>query len=93
VDACLGRVVERVLALKGAVAVTADHGNLECMREPDGLSPHTAHTTNRVPFIWIEDRPVSLSQEPVLGLSSVAPTLLRWLGIPVPREMTGPPLF
>lgn len=93
VDACLGRIVDRVLAMNGAVAVTADHGNLECMREPDGLSPHTAHTTNLVPFIWIEDRPVSLSQAPGLGLSSVAPTLLRWLGIPVPHEMTGPPLL
>ena len=93
VDRCLGRIVERVLSMRGAVAVTADHGNLECMREENGVDPHTAHTTNRVPFIWIEDRKVVLSKAPGLGLSSVSPTLLNWLNIPIPEEMTGPPLF
>ncbi len=93
VDRCLGQLVDRTLAMGGAVAVTADHGNLECMREPDGVSPHTAHTTNQVPFLWIEDRPVTLNTAPGLGLSSVAPTLLTWLGIPIPQEMTGPPLL
>ncbi len=93
VDRCLGRIVETCLSMGGAVAVTADHGNLECMREADGVSPHTAHTTNLVPFIWIEDRPVALSAAPGLGLSSVAPTLLNWLGVPIPREMTGQPMF
>ena len=93
VDLCLGRIVDKCLSMGGAVAVTADHGNLECMREADGVSPHTAHTTNLVPFIWIENRPVVLSTAPGLGLSSVAPTLLNWLGLPIPREMTGPPMF
>jgi 2,3-bisphosphoglycerate-independent phosphoglycerate mutase len=93
VDECLGRLVDKVLSMGGAVAVTADHGNLECMREEDGVHPHTAHTTNRVPFIWISGEPVSLSQDPGLGLSSVAPTLLNHLGVPIPAEMTGKPLF
>ena len=93
VDGCLGRLVEKVLSMGGAVAVTADHGNLECMREEDGVHPHTAHTTNLVPFIWISEEPVSLCQDGGLGLSSVAPTLLNHLGVPIPKEMTGKPLF
>lgn len=93
VDACLGRLVEKVLSMGGAVAITADHGNLECMREGDGVHPHTAHTTNLVPFIWISAENVELSQEPGLGLASVAPTLLNHLGVPIPEEMTGAPLF
>ena len=51
VDACLGRVVEAVDARGGVCLVTADHGNAEQMLEPDGTSPHTAHTTNPVPLV------------------------------------------
>ena len=50
-DRCLGRVVERVRGLGGVCLVTADHGNAEQMLEADGVSPHTAHTTNPVPLI------------------------------------------
>ena len=50
-DRCLGRVVERVTELGGVCLVTADHGNAEQMLEADGVSPHTAHTTNPVPLI------------------------------------------
>ena len=50
-DGCLGRVVERVTELGGVCLITADHGNAEQMLEPDGVSPHTAHTTNPVPLI------------------------------------------
>jgi 2,3-bisphosphoglycerate-independent phosphoglycerate mutase len=93
VDHCVGRVVERVLALDGTVALTADHGNLETMREPDGVHPHTAHTTNLVPFVWIsKERPI-LDERDSPGLSSVAPTLLKWLEIPIPKEMDAPPLL
>ena len=51
VDECLGRVVEAVPAAGGVCLITADHGNAEKMLEADGVSPHTAHTTNRVPLI------------------------------------------
>ena len=50
-DACLGRVVETVERLGGVALVTADHGNAEQMLEPDGKSPHTAHTSNLVPLV------------------------------------------
>ena len=50
-DACLGRIVEAVQVLGGVCLVTADHGNAEKMLEDDGVSPHTAHTTNLVPLI------------------------------------------
>jgi 2,3-bisphosphoglycerate-independent phosphoglycerate mutase len=93
VDHCVGRIVERVLAMGGTVALTADHGNLETMREPDGVHPHTAHTTNLVPFIWISEEHPSLDQRESLGLSSVAPTMLEWLSIPIPKEMDAPSLI
>ena len=50
-DRCLGRVVERVASLGGVCLVTADHGNAEKLIAEDGVSPHTAHTTNRVPLV------------------------------------------
>ena len=93
VDQCMGRIVEKALSLRGAVALTADHGNLEQMREADGVHIHTAHTTNPVPFVWISEETVEMATEGERGLASVAPTLLDWLGIPVPPEMTAPPLF
>ena len=55
-DACLGRVVEAVAEQGGVCLVTADHGNAERMLEDDGVSPHTAHTTNLVPLILSEKR-------------------------------------
>ena len=93
VDQCAGRIVEKALSLGGAVALTADHGNLERMREPDGVHIHTAHTTNPVPFVWISKAQVELDLAGERGLSSVAPTLLQWLGLPIPAEMDAPSLF
>jgi 2,3-bisphosphoglycerate-independent phosphoglycerate mutase len=66
--------------------VTADHGNAEIMLEPDGVSPHTAHTTSPVPLI-VTDTGVALSPEG--ELSDLAPTMLALLGLPVPPEMKG----
>ncbi len=84
-DRCLGRVVECVEAAGGIALVTADHGNAEVMLEPDGLSPHTAHTANPVPLL-VTDGTLSLLKG---ELSDLAPTILSLLGIPVPAEMTG----
>src|SRR5205814_7547096 len=58
-DTCLGRIVEAVQRLGGVLLITADHGNAEQMLEPDGTSPHTAHTTNPVPLI-VTDATMSL---------------------------------
>ena len=88
-DRALGRVVECVHAAGGVCLVTADHGNAEVMLEADGVSPHTAHTTNPVPLV-LTDEHVTLAAEG--ELSDLAPTILTMLGFPVPRDMTGIPL-
>lgn len=93
VDSLMGRIVDKVLSKKGSVVLTADHGNLEEMRESDGVSPHTAHTTNPVPFIWISPEGVNLKQAGGMGLASIAPTLLHFLGLKIPAEMDAPLLF
>jgi 2,3-bisphosphoglycerate-independent phosphoglycerate mutase len=85
-DRCLGRVVERVTELGGVALVTADHGNAERMLEDDGVSPHTAHTTNPVPLVVTE--PGAELREGG-ELADLAPTVLDLLGIRQPPEMTG----
>jgi len=85
-DTALGRVVECVHAAEGVCLVTADHGNAEHMLEPDGVSPHTAHTTNLVPLVLTsEGFTVVESGE----LSDLAPTILGMLGVAIPVDMTG----
>jgi 2,3-bisphosphoglycerate-independent phosphoglycerate mutase len=84
-DRCLGRVVACVEAAGGACLVTADHGNAEVMLEPDGVSPHTAHTSNPVPLVWTGPGLLPEGGE----LSDLAPTVLAQLGLPIPPEMTG----
>ena len=86
VDGCLGRVVAAVSALGGVCLVTADHGNAEQMLEPDGASPHTAHTTNPVPLlVTIEGATVADGG----ALADLVPTCLALLGIPPSAGMTG----
>jgi 2,3-bisphosphoglycerate-independent phosphoglycerate mutase len=85
-DACLGRVVERVTELGGVCLITADHGNAEQMLEADGVSPHTAHTTNPVPLI-VTAAEATLREGG--ELADLAPTALHFLGIEPPLEMTG----
>ena len=69
--------------------ITADHGNAEVMLEPDGTSPHTAHTSNPVPLI-VTDGGLRLRDGG--ELSEIAPTVLHLLGLDVPAEMTGNPV-
>jgi 2,3-bisphosphoglycerate-independent phosphoglycerate mutase len=85
-DACLGRVVEAVRARGGVCLVTADHGNAEKMLEDDGVSPHTAHTTNLVPLIVTENG-ITLREHG--ELSDLAPTILTLLGFAQPLQMGG----
>jgi 2,3-bisphosphoglycerate-independent phosphoglycerate mutase len=85
-DRCLGRVVERVTELGGVALVTADHGNAEQRLEDDGVSPHTAHTTNPVPLVVTA--PGTELREGG-ELADLAPTVLDLLGIRQPAEMTG----
>jgi 2,3-bisphosphoglycerate-independent phosphoglycerate mutase len=85
-DACLGRVVEAVRERGGVCLVTADHGNAELMLEDDGVSPHTAHTTNLVPLILTEN---GLKLREHGELSDLAPTVLALLGFAQPLQMDG----
>jgi 2,3-bisphosphoglycerate-independent phosphoglycerate mutase len=86
VDACLGRVAAAVERLGGVCLITADHGNAEQMLEGDGVSPHTAHTTNPVPLV------VTIPGATVAeagALADLVPTCLNLLGITPGRGMTG----
>lgn len=85
-DACIGRVVAAMQKIGGETIITADHGNAECMLDRVNQQPHTQHTTNLVPLIYI-GRPANLAQTGVLA--DLAPTLLRMMGLPQPAEMTG----
>jgi 2,3-bisphosphoglycerate-independent phosphoglycerate mutase len=89
VDECLGRVVDATHRAGGACLVTADHGNAEQLLEADGVSPHTAHTTNLVPLV-LTSREWGLRERG--GLADLAPTALRLLGLEIPPAMTGVPL-
>jgi 2,3-bisphosphoglycerate-independent phosphoglycerate mutase len=88
-DRALGQVVDCVHGAGGVCLVTADHGNAEQMLESDGVSPHTAHTTNLVPLVVTSEH---LRLVPEGGLSDLAPTILGMLELPIPDDMTGVPL-
>ena len=90
VDECLGRAVEAMQAIGGEVLITADHGNAENMMDTSRGQPHTAHTVNLVPFLYV-GRPAQIAEKG--ALEDVAPTLLRMMGLPQPMEMTGHPLI
>mgnify|MGYP000586750709 FL=1 len=84
VDDCAKAVIETGLKNGYSTLLIADHGNCETMMNPDG-SPHTAHTTNPVPFILIDDEIKSIKSG-ILG--DVAPTILELVGVKQPKEMT-----
>ena len=85
-DVCVGRVVAAMQKIGGEVIITADHGNAELMRDYANNQPHTQHTTNLVPLIYI-GRKAKLIENG--ALSDLSPTLLHMMGIPQPVEMTG----
>ncbi len=89
VDQCLGSIYKAVKDAGGEMLITADHGNAEQMFDFETGQPHTAHTTNPVPFLYI-GRPATLA--PSGALEDIAPTMLYLLGLPLPTEMTGRPL-
>lgn len=85
-DSCLAQILSAVEQIGGDALVVADHGNAERMFHPDG-SPHTAHTTNPVPLVYVGNR--SLKWWSGGKLCDVAPTILHLLNIPKPDEMSG----
>jgi 2,3-bisphosphoglycerate-independent phosphoglycerate mutase len=90
VDACLGTLLGAVERAGGVALVTSDHGNGEQMLEPDGTSPHTAHTSNPVPLVLTA--PQTELREGG-ELADLAPTVLALLDLPKPLQMTGRNLF
>jgi 2,3-bisphosphoglycerate-independent phosphoglycerate mutase len=90
VDRELGRIYQAVKQRGGSLLVTADHGNAEMMIDPVTGGPHTAHTTNPVPFILVTDAPNgTVSLQPGGSLRDISPTILGLLKMERPKEMTG----
>jgi 2,3-bisphosphoglycerate-independent phosphoglycerate mutase len=93
VDGCMGRIVEAARAVGAAVFITADHGNCETMVDPATGQPHTAHTTNPVPFLAIGEDLLKRKLRAGGRLCDVAPTILEYMGLPQPPEMEASSLF
>ena len=91
-DECLRRIVQATLGSGGECLITADHGNVEQMLDPESGQAHTAHTLNPVPLIYVSDR----AQDCQLrngSLCDIAPTLLHLMKLPIPAEMEGQSLL
>ena len=89
VDTCLGWITKAMRTVRGVTLITADHGNAEQMIDPKTGQPHTAHTTNPVPFHLIDEDSLGVKLRAGGALEDVAPTMLGLLGIEQPSEMTG----
>ncbi len=89
VDVGVGKIVEAAKSMGGAVIITADHGNCELMKDPASGKPHTAHTLNPVPILYVNDADPTARILPGGRLCDVAPTMLALLGIAHPSEMSG----
>ena len=93
VDTCVGRIVEAVQATGGRAIITADHGNADQMVDPQTGEPFTAHTTNPVPVIVVDDALVGRKLREGGRLADLAPTLLDMMHLQKPAEMTGESLI
>ncbi len=89
VDTCLGWITKGIRQARGITIITADHGNAEQMIDPKSGGPHTAHTTNPVPFHLIDEASKGATLREGGALEDVGPTLLGLLGNEKPVEMTG----
>ena len=89
VDTCLGWITKAIMQARGITIITADHGNAEQMINAETGQPHTAHTTNSVPFHLIDHESRGVKLREGGALEDVAPTVLGLLGIDQPKEMTG----
>jgi 2,3-bisphosphoglycerate-independent phosphoglycerate mutase len=87
VDAGLGEIYSALKRCGGSWIVTADHGNAEMMVDPTTHGPHTYHTTNPVPFIFMSNEAIEL--RPGGALRDLAPTIIRVLGLEQPSQMKG----
>ena len=85
-DVCIGRLVNAAQSVGAEIIITADHGNVEMMQDIENNQPHTQHTTNLVPLLYI-GRDAEISKTG--ALSDIAPSMLKIMGLPQPAEMTG----
>ena len=85
-DKCIGKVAKAVQSKDGHLLITADHGNAELMVDKKNKQPHTQHTTNLVPFLYIGKQ---VNIRPGGNLSDIAPTILKLMNEKIPDEMTG----
>lgn len=90
VDSCVGKMVDKLLEKGGKAIITADHGNADCLVDPETKEPFTAHTTNPVPMIVIGEGDVKLKDG---KLCDLCPTMLDMMGLEKPAEMTGESLI
>lgn len=90
-DECLGKIVKALRAFGGEALITADHGNAEHMFDEKTGQPHTAHTSELVPFVFV-GRTANITKKQGT-LSDIAPTMLSLLNLPIPPQMTGQPLL
>jgi 2,3-bisphosphoglycerate-independent phosphoglycerate mutase len=88
IDECIGQVVDAAMSKKGRVIITADHGNIEQLIDYDTGMPHTAHTTNLVPVILVDEEHKRCQLNKGTAVD-IAPTVLQLLDVPQPKEMTG----
>lgn len=91
-DQCLAKLKDVILEHNGNMFITADHGNADMMLNPETQKPHTAHTTNLVPFVYVGHKEAEVAIEDG-KLSDIAPTMLNVMDIPQPTEMTGKSIF
>jgi 2,3-bisphosphoglycerate-independent phosphoglycerate mutase len=89
VDAQLGRIYQAVKQHGANWIITADHGNAELLIDPETGGPHTAHTTNPVPFLLITDQGNKINVRPDGSLRDISPTVLSLLDLELPKQMTG----
>lgn len=93
VDECVKAVAEAILNSNGRLMIIADHGNAECMVDPTSGGPFTAHTTNPVPFMLLDNERINAKLRDDGRLCDVAPTMLKLMGLAIPADMTGEPIL
>jgi 2,3-bisphosphoglycerate-independent phosphoglycerate mutase len=93
VDTCLGIIHQAVKTTNAEMLITADHGNVEQMINPETKEVHTAHTNNPVPLIFVSSREATIAAACTGALSDIAPTLLHLMDVEQPDEMTGKSLL
>jgi len=87
IDICLGKIITALKTVGGEALITSDHGNAEFMYDAQTSQPHTAHTSELVPFVYV-GRSASVTTQRG-NLADIAPTVLYLMGMTIPTEMTG----